>query len=104
MNIMLAFLPTPAEVAVALAERARRLRLGRGWSQAELAERAGVAFSTLRLFESTGQISLERLIRLALVLGAVDGFDGLMALPTARSLADLEGAQPQRKRGRRRRR
>ena len=102
---MLALLFTPAEVQKSLAGRARRLRLERSWTQAELAERAGVAFSTLRLFELTGRISLERLLKLALVLGAVDGFDGLFPSPEARTLAELENQQqPARKRGRRRRR
>ena len=102
MTIMLAFLSNPAEVQKALAERARRLRLERGWTQAELAERAGVAFSTLRLFELTGRTSLERLLKLALVLGALDGFDALFPLPRPGSLAELVSEKPARQRGRRR--
>ena len=92
----------PAEVCRELAARVRQLRLSLGWSQVELAQRAGVAFSTLKRFEHTGQISLTRLVMLAGALRAVDGFDLLLALPRASSLAELEARAPKRQRGRRR--
>jgi transcriptional regulator with XRE-family HTH domain len=101
MTIMLAFMPDVQERMLALAARLRALRLSRGWSQAELAERAGVAFSTLRLFERSGQISLERLLLLAMVLDAAGGFDALFAPAPLRSLDELE-ERPTRQRGRRR--
>jgi transcriptional regulator with XRE-family HTH domain len=63
-------LETPQELAMAVAERARAERLARGWSQVELAERAGIAIETYRLFERRGRISLERLLAIAVVLGA----------------------------------
>lgn len=93
-------LSTTRDVCRALATRVRAQRLYRGWSQQELAERSGVAFSTLRAFERTGNISLERLVNVANALGALDGFDGLFRLPAARSLEELD--QPERRRGRRR--
>lgn len=73
-----------------LGARARALRLSHNWSQAELARRADVALPTLRVFERSGQISLERLLRVAEALNALDGFDALFAMPEARSLKDLE--------------
>lgn len=95
-------LQTPDEVAAGLAERARALRLHRGWTQQELADRAGVAVDTLRRFERTGKISLDRLLMVAKVLDALEPFGGLFALPRFRTLSDLERSSgPGRVRGRR---
>jgi len=90
-------------MAVEIAERVKRLRLDRGWTQEEAAKRAGMALATFRLFERTGRISLERLLKLAVVLDARDGFNGLFAAPAARSLEELERslAPSTRKRGKR---
>src|SRR4051812_50069357 len=86
-------LQTPAEVVAGIAERARALRVARGWTQAELADRSGVALDTLRRFERTGKIALERLVRIAVVLGAVRPLGELFAPPPAATLADLERAE-----------
>jgi transcriptional regulator with XRE-family HTH domain len=96
-------LQTPRDVARSLAHRVKTLRLDRGWTQQEIAERAGLALATYRRFERTGRISLERLLKIAAILDARAGFDQLFALPSARSLAELEERteQPKRKRGRR---
>jgi transcriptional regulator with XRE-family HTH domain len=96
-------LQTPREIAQMLSRRVKALRLERGWTQDELAQRSGIALATYRRFERTGRISLERLIRLAVVLDAQAGFGPLFAPPPARSLADLErlDVRPTRKRGRR---
>lgn len=94
---------TPAEVARLLAARARALRVARDLTQEELAERAGIALSTLRAFERTGRIALHRLLAIAHVLGALQEFEGLFAPPAARTLAELETQQARqtRKYGRR---
>jgi transcriptional regulator with XRE-family HTH domain len=97
-------LKTPAEVARGLADRVRGRRLHRGWTQEELAERAGVALPTLKLFERTGKISLDRLLRIASVLGALDDFQKTFAPLPAASLDELEAQStgPKRRYGRRR--
>ena len=89
-------LQTPAEVVAGIAERARALRLARGWTQRELAERSGVALDTLRLFERTGKIALERLARIAVVLDAVRPLGELFAPPPLATLAELERAERRR--------
>ncbi|HEX6746677.1 MAG TPA: helix-turn-helix transcriptional regulator [Longimicrobium sp.] len=96
-------LQTPGEIARSLAERVRALRLQRGWTQQELAARAGLTLATYRRFERTGRIALERLLRIAAILDARGGFDQLFALPAAQSLAELAARSRQRprKRGRR---
>ena len=95
---------SPREIAVVIAGRVKALRLDRGWTQEEAADRSGLALATYRQFERTGQISLERLLRLAVVLDALAGFDHLFVRPPARSLSELEqlAERQTRKRGRRR--
>lgn len=91
---------TPQELILQLAARVKRLRLERGWTQAELAGRAGISLASYRRFERTGQISLERLIQLAVVLNAVGGVRTLFQPTPARSLDELEQREPTRQRGR----
>jgi transcriptional regulator with XRE-family HTH domain len=62
----------PIALAKGIGDRLRALRIAKGWTQEELAERSGVAISTLKLLEARGQGSLQRLIRIAVALG-VDG-------------------------------
>lgn len=83
-------LQTPTEVCAEIARRARALRVERGWTQSELARRADVSLDTLRRFERTGRVSLERLVKIATVLDALRPFAGLFELPEIRTLDDLE--------------
>ncbi|MDC0718816.1 helix-turn-helix domain-containing protein [Nannocystis bainbridge] len=94
---------TTEEVAQRLAGRLKELRLARDWRRETLAERAGISAGTVKRFETTGQIALDNLLRLALALGCLEQFEALFAPPPARSLAELEqrGQAPVRQRGRR---
>lgn len=66
-------------------------RKARGWTQAELAERAGVSLSTLKLLEREGKGSLQRLAKVAVILGLDDDLRQLFsAAPTYASLAEVE--------------
>jgi transcriptional regulator with XRE-family HTH domain len=97
-------LQTPAEILLGIGQRARALRLERGWNQKELARRSGVALDTLRRFERTGKIALGRLVAIAVVLGAVQPLGDLFAPGPARTLDDLERRATPRKRAPRARR
>jgi transcriptional regulator with XRE-family HTH domain len=96
-------LQTPRGISRFLAHRVKALRLQRGWTQEEIAERAGITLSTYRVFERSGRISLDRLLKLAVILDARAGFDLLFAMGDASSIAELErrAALPSLKRGRR---
>ncbi|MEO5714431.1 MAG: helix-turn-helix transcriptional regulator [Luteolibacter sp.] len=59
-------------LASGVGQQLKRLRLAKGWTQEELSEKSGVAISTLKLLESKGNGSFQRLIRVAIALG-VDG-------------------------------
>ena len=48
-----------------------------GYIQTECATRSGVSLGSLKRFESSGQISLESLLKLAFVLECLGDFDGV---------------------------
>jgi len=64
--------------------------------------RAGISLGSLKRFERTGEISLERLLRIAFALGASDDFEQLFAPRDPRSLDEIIAEPPTRQRGRRR--
>ena len=78
----------PITLARDVGEQLKRLRLAKGWTQHELAERAGVAVSTLKLLEAKGQGSFQRLIRVAVALGADGELRGLFGQPAAMASID----------------
>ena len=93
---------TPGEMGKALGNRAKAIRLLKGLKRDTLAERAGVSAASLKRFETTGQTSLENLLRIAHALARLDEFDQLLRPPTAQSMTELEqrATQATRKRGR----
>ena len=98
---MLFILYTPSETATQIAQRVRHDRLSRGWTQAGLAARSGIPLATYRLFEQTGQISLERLIAISGALSRSAEWSTLFKPRTAQSLDDIDPPRPTRQRGRR---
>jgi len=99
---ILATISSPGELAEGLAARAKARRLAADLSQEGLASRAGITLSSLKRFERTGEISLERLIRVATALGATGEFQQLFAPPELRTLDEILARPSTRKRGRRR--
>jgi len=103
MDILMSILMmTPHEMTLLIAAKAKAKRLSMNLSQVSLAERSGVSYGTLKKFERTGQISLESMLKLALVLQALEDFDALFAPlnpVTAKSLDELMQDKT-RKRGR----
>ncbi len=91
----------PVEMSKVLSERAKSLRLLRGWTQKTLAGRSGVTAPSYRRFETTGKASLELVLKVAHALTRLDEFDLLFQPPPARSIEELEQrtAKPTRKRG-----
>jgi len=79
-NIMALNLKGPDDYIKSIAAKARAARLAQNLSQAGLAKRSGVSLASLKRFETTGQISLESLLRLALVLGALQDFEVLFEI------------------------
>lgn len=98
---MLAFnMSSPADVIKGLSERVRRRRLDLGLTQRELAARAGVSYGSLRLFEETGKISFEALVKVAFVLEGEAEFEHLFPPRPPQTIDDIV-ERPVRQRGRR---
>jgi len=94
-------LQTPREIQLILSKRIKRLRLINEWTQAELAERAGITLASLKRFESTGKISLERLSLIALALGRLNELMQLFEEPEIMTLSDIKKLTKKRQRGKR---
>ncbi len=71
---------TPTDMSKALAERHKALRKHLKISQAEMAERSGVSLGSLKRFESTGQISLESLLKLAHLINRLSDFEAVFQI------------------------
>ena len=80
---------TPAEMERLLADRLKNLRLQAGYKRTTLAEKSGVTVSSLKRFETTGQVSFKNLLRLAHALERLPEFTELFIPPQATSLAEL---------------
>jgi len=93
---------TPVEMQKAIASRARELRLELNLSQQSLSEKSGVSYGSLKKFEQTGQISLESLLKMAVILGCMDDFKVLFAVRTAEEALSVDDLleNGKRKRGR----
>ncbi len=93
---------TSGEMQKIIASKARDLRLELNLSQQTLSERSGVSYGSLKKFEQTGQISLESLLKLAMILGRIDDFNALFASAHTRSALSLDELikSNKRKRGR----
>ena len=102
MNPLTLSLVGPAEMGKLLAERAKVLRLLKGWTRETLAKRAGVTAASLKRFETSGKASLELVLKVAHALARMEEFGKLFQPPPAQSIEELEqrAATPARKRGR----
>lgn len=63
---------TAEELDQKLAGRIRNIRKRRSISQQKLADMSGVSYGSIKRFETTGQISLVSLTRIAMALGIAD--------------------------------
>ncbi len=90
---------TVAELCLGVATRVEDQRLRLGWSRKTLATRAGISPWTLKHFEKTGKLSLETLVKIAVVLDSAADLNRLFEAKEEKpsSLADLEKLQPQKR-------
>lgn len=63
---------TPEELDQKLAQRVRKIRKRRSITQEKLASISGVSYGSIKRFETTGQISLLSLTKIAIALGLAD--------------------------------
>ena len=69
-----------SDVLIELSRKAKTLRKSLKLTQQALSERSGVSYGSIKRFESTGQISLESLLRIAHVFDRLEDFDLVFAL------------------------
>ena len=77
---------SPCQLKQQIAKQARQKRLEKNLSRTTLREKSGVPVSTIKHFETTGNISLDALLRIALVLDSLNEFSQLFASGTPVSL------------------
>ena len=70
---------SPIDTMLSIASRAKTLRLEQNITQQELADRVGIAVGTVKRFEKSGEIQLNYLLRIALVLGRLEDFSAIFA-------------------------
>ena len=72
-----------------LAERVRERRLEKNLTQMALSNLSGVSYATLRKFESTGEISLKSLLKIAVAMNVAIEFEKLFSEPVYASMDEL---------------
>lgn len=87
------------DILLNIKEQARTLRLSQNLSQEGLAKRSGVSLASLKRFEASGKISLESLLKLAQVLGALEDFKSLFKAKEIKSLDEIIDNEKRRERG-----
>lgn len=85
-------LASTPEICSELGLRLRAQRLALGWSQVELARRAGLSGGTVKNLESKGQASLESLVHIVTALGLADELGELFNFRPV-SIASMERAE-----------
>jgi len=80
---------TPGELGQMLAANVRKRRKARKLSIKRLSELSGVSFGSMKRFESTGEISLTSLLKIAIVLDCAEAFKLLFADTAPRSIQEI---------------
>lgn len=87
---------TPSSVMEELKTKYKDKRLSLNLTQEGLALRSGVSLGSLKRFETSGQIALESLLKLSLVLECLDDFAHI-ANPKKQSFSSLDELLNQKK-------
>lgn len=82
---------TEQSVVSGIVERMKKKRKRMKLSQKQLSQKSGVAYSSIRRFETTGEISLSSLLKIAHALDSLKDFEGLFTGQAIISLKDYEG-------------
>lgn len=69
---------SPKEMMLSLSKRIKSLRKQEKMTQKELSERSGVAYASVRKFESTGIISLESFLKICETLKHLTDFESIL--------------------------
>lgn len=84
---------TPREINLQIAQRLRHIRRRRKISQKELSSKSGVSLGSVKRFETTGDISLLSLTKIAMALDLQDSLLNLFADIPLQSLEEIKNGQ-----------
>lgn len=93
MNNFLLIQKTPKEINLGIAFRLRSIRKQLKLSQEKLSEKSGVSLGSVKRFESTGEISLISLTKIAIVLHCEDALDELFSQRSFSSIQEVIDGQ-----------
>lgn len=82
---------TEQSVVNGIVERAKKKRKQMKLSQKQLSQKSGVTYASIRRFETTGEISLSSLLKIAHALDSLKDFENLFKGQTITNLKDYEG-------------
>jgi len=80
---------SPKEIMFLLSKNIIALRKQEKMTQRELSERSGVAYASIRKFESTGIISLESLLKICEALKRLTDFESILLPSDLKRKKDL---------------
>lgn len=80
---------TAEELDLKLAQRIRNIRKRRSISQEKLASMSGVSYGSVKRFESTGQISLLSLTKIAMALDITDELRNIFSQVPYRDIKEV---------------
>lgn len=80
---------TAEELDLKLAQRVRNIRKRRSMSQEKLASMSGVSYGSVKRFESTGQISLLSLTKIAMALDIADELRNIFSQVPYRDIKEV---------------
>ena len=80
---------TAEELDLKLAQRVRNIRQRRSISQEKMASMSGVSYGSVKRFESTGQISLLSLTKIAMALDIADELRNIFSQVPYRDIKEV---------------
>jgi transcriptional regulator with XRE-family HTH domain len=79
----------PGELGLIIASNVRAQRKARKLSLRRLSEMSGVSYGSMKRFESTGEIALASLLKIAIVMDCTDAFEQLFARTEPQSIQEI---------------
>jgi transcriptional regulator with XRE-family HTH domain len=80
-TVIMLTLKSQEELLLKLGGKIKRMRLDCNWTREELGKRSGIAYSTLRRLESTGNASMSDYLKVLRALAALDELADLIKPP-----------------------
>ena len=90
--------PSTSELIKVVAGNVRAMRLRRNISQKDFASKVGIALPTYRRFETTGEISLRKLVEIAKFFDVAGDFKNLFTKREYSSIEEVIKEKPNRER------